>query len=59
MMNGILLNNGYPAINLPAARQLDFNRNMLDFYVSQDKAPMTEFMRECIDSRLIKIMKES
>ncbi|MCI5120999.1 MAG: cell filamentation protein Fic, partial [Candidatus Electrothrix sp. AUS4] len=26
IMNGFLLQNGYPAINLPAKRQLDFNR---------------------------------
>ncbi|VAW64708.1 OrfB, partial [hydrothermal vent metagenome] len=34
MMNGHLLNNGYPAINLPASKQLEFNQLMLDFYKS-------------------------
>jgi len=32
MMNGILLDAGYPAINLPAKRQLEFNHLMLSFY---------------------------
>ena len=31
MMNGILLTNGLPAINLPAKKQLEFNQLMLDF----------------------------
>jgi Fic family protein len=26
MMNGLLLSNGYPAMNIPAKRQLEFNR---------------------------------
>lgn len=57
MMNGILLNSGYPAINLPAARQLEFNQLMLEFYRSYDKSPMTAFMRDCMDLRVVKIMK--
>jgi len=28
MMNGVLLNAGYPAINLPAKRKLEFNQLM-------------------------------
>lgn len=47
MMNGLLLDKGYPAINLPAKRQLEFNQLMLDFYESNNKAPMNEFMRSC------------
>lgn len=58
MMNGILLNGGYPAINLPARRQLEFNRLMLDFYASGDQAPMNAFMRSCLDDRVIRIMRE-
>lgn len=58
MMNGILLNAGYPAINLPASRQLEFNQLMLDFYDSNDKKPMIEFMKSCLDDRLIAIMSE-
>ncbi|MGD9975781.1 MAG: Fic family protein, partial [Desulfatirhabdiaceae bacterium] len=45
IMNGLLLNNGYPAINLPAKRQLEFNQLMLDFYQTDDQKPMNAFMR--------------
>ena len=58
MMNGHLLNNGYPAINLPASKQLEFNQLMLDFYQSGEKKPMNHFMRSCLDERAINIMYE-
>ncbi len=58
MMNGILLNAGYPAINLPAKRQLEFNQLMLSFYQSGIQQPMNQFMRSCLDHRVIKIMQE-
>ena len=56
MMNGYLLNKGFPAINLPAKRQLEFNQLMLDFYKSGVQKPMNEFMRSCMDERLVQIM---
>lgn len=59
MMNGVLLANGYPAINLPAKKQLEFNQLMLNFYDSNDVRPMNAFMRSCLDSRVINIMNES
>lgn len=49
MMNGILLSCGYPAINLPAKRQTQFNELMLDFYQSENKQPMTDFMLSCLE----------
>ncbi len=58
MMNGILLSAGYPAINLPAVRQLEFNTLMLDFYESGDISAMNSFMRSCIDTRIVEIMLE-
>lgn len=58
MMNGVLLNAGYPAINLPAKKQTEFNQLMLDFYASNDVGPMTLFMRGCLDARIIAIMSE-
>ena len=58
IMNGHLLNNGYAAINLPAKRQLEFNHLMLDFYKTGNQNPMNEFMRSCLDVRIIKIMNE-
>lgn len=58
IMNGILLSAGYPAINLPANRQLEFNQLMLSFYQSGIQQPMNQFMRSCLDQRVIKIMQE-
>ncbi len=59
MMNGILLTAGYPVINVPAKRQLEFNRLMLDFYDSGNMSPMNRFLRSCLDERIIRIMKEN
>ncbi len=58
MMNGLLLNSGFPAINLPAKRQLEFNRLMLKYYDSGEQQPMNTFLRTCLDERVIKIMQE-
>lgn len=58
MMNGLLLHNGFPAINLPAKRQLEFNQLMLAFYDSGDQQQMNAFLRSCLDERMIQIMKE-
>ena len=58
VMNGYLLSHGYPAINLPAKRQLEFNQLMLEFYDSGEQKPMNEFLRSCQDKRVIKIMAE-
>lgn len=58
MMNGLLLQVGYPVINLPAKRQQEFNRLMLDFYSSSDVTPMTEFMKNCLEQPIIDIMSE-
>lgn len=57
MMNGVLLSAGYPAINLPAKRKLEFNELMLDFYESDDERPMNRFMRSCVDPRVVQFMK--
>ena len=58
IMNGLLLSCGYPAINLPAKRQLEFNQLMLNFYKAGDQNPMNAFLRSCLDEKVIKIMKE-
>lgn len=58
MMNGLLLDQGLPAINLPAARQLEFNEKMLRFYQSGDVSEMTGFILTCLDSTTVAIMSE-
>ena len=58
IMNGFLLSCGYPAINLPAKRQLEFNQLMLTFYETGDQKQMNIFLRSCLEEKVIKIMKE-
>ncbi|SMD05911.1 Fic/DOC family protein [Desulfocicer vacuolatum DSM 3385] len=59
VMNGYLLSHGYPAINLPAKRQLEFNQLMLAFYDNGKQQQMNEFLRSCQDKRIMKIMEET
>ena len=56
MMNGILLSNGYPAINLPVKKKLEFNQLMMPFYETGDESAMNKFMRSCVDARMIQLM---
>lgn len=56
MMNGILLANGLPVINLVAKKQLEFNTLMLDFYNTNNEQPMQEFMIGCLDKKVLDIM---
>ncbi|OQY12273.1 MAG: cell filamentation protein Fic [Desulfobacteraceae bacterium 4572_19] len=58
VMNGLLLSYGYPAINLPVKRQLEFNQLMLAFYETSNQKPMNIFLRSCLDEKIIQIMKE-
>jgi Fic family protein len=58
IMNGILLQHGLPVINLPANKQLEFNKLMLDFYPSGNEAKMQKFMLGCLDITILKIMME-
>ena len=53
IMNGFLLSNGYPAINLPAKRQLEFNQLMLIFYETGVHAQMNTFLRSCLNEKII------
>lgn len=54
MMNGILLSNGFPIINVQAKRQQEFNTLMLDFYSSNDMTAMNGFLRSCLDERIMR-----
>lgn len=58
MMNGHLLSLGFPAINVPVTRQLEFNQLMLRFYESGDMTEMNQFMRSCLNPKAVRIMKE-
>lgn len=58
VMNGFLLSQGFPAINLPAKRQLEFNTKMLAFYESGIQHEMNLFLKSCLDPKIVQIMKE-
>ena len=53
MMNGILLDHGFPIINVPAKRQIEFNQLMLDFYTTGAMTEMNQFLRSCIHEKII------
>lgn len=53
MMNGILLSEGYPIINVPAKRQQEFNTLMLDFYSTAEMSAMNRFLRSCLNEKII------
>ena len=59
MMNGLLLNEGYPAINVQASRQQEFNQKMIDFYNTGEMKPMYKFLRSCMDRKVLVIIKDS
>lgn len=58
MMNGLLLLHGYPVMNLSAKKQLEFNELMLDFYASNQMSPVSLFVKNCLDSKVIEIMNK-
>ncbi len=44
MASGILLENRYDLLNIPAAHRLEFNQRMVEFYDSRDGRTMGEFL---------------
>ena len=57
MMNGILLSQGFPIINVPAKRQKEFNQLMLEFYSTADTSEMNKFLRSCLNEKIIENFK--
>jgi Fic family protein len=47
MMNGHLMAHGIDAISVPAARRLEFNALMVDFYRTKDATGMFAFLLSC------------
>ena len=58
VMNGILLQEGYPAISVPAKRELEFNKLMISFYETGEQTKMNAFLRDFLDDCVVAIMKE-
>ncbi len=46
MMNGILIEGGYPILNIKAKDKLEFNSMMVKFYDSDDIIPSIEYLME-------------
>lgn len=46
MMNGILLSNGYPMLNIKAKDKLEFNQQMILFYDTADYVTALEYLRD-------------
>lgn len=44
MMNGILLDNGYPILNIKAKDKLEFNKMMIEFYDNDDILKAIEYL---------------
>ena len=57
MMNGILLSEGFPIINVIAKRQKEFNQLMLEFYSTADTIKMNKFLRSCLNEKIIENFK--
>ncbi len=57
MMNGILISQGFPIINVPAKRQQEFNQLMLEFYSADDTSEMNKFLRSCLNEKIIENFK--
>jgi len=50
MMNGILLKNGYPILNIQAKDKLEFNTKMIEFYDTQNATNILQFLIEYYSS---------
>jgi len=48
MTAGELLKAGLDIANIPAARQLEFNQNMVQFHDTKDGTEMMKFLSSCI-----------
>ncbi len=46
MMNGILLDNGYPILNIKAKNKLEFNKQMIAFYDGEDIRKNIEYLMD-------------
>ena len=57
MMNGILLDAGCEAINVPAARQAEFNAAMVAFYDSLDADAAIPFIVSCSHDETLEAVK--
>ncbi len=60
MANGILMQNGYPVLNIKAEDKLDFNKAMIKFYDSRDYNVLLSWLAHYYRERAVKMgFKES
>ena len=53
MMSGILIDLGYPMINVSAKYKAEFNHEMINYYNTQKLEPLQEFLISCLDPWII------
>lgn len=55
IMNGLLLSAGYDAITVPAAKRLEFNKKMTNFYDTLDATEMMRFLAACSLDKTLRV----
>lgn len=53
MMAGILLDKGYPMINVSAKRKTEFNSAMIDYYNTHNLDPVNHFLKTCLNPVIV------
>jgi len=53
IMNGVLLNEGYPMINVSATRKTEFNTVMIDCYNHAKSELVNTFLRSCLNKIIV------
>ncbi len=53
IMSGILLESGYPMINVSAKRKTEFNKVMIDYYDNHNIEPVKIFLKSCLNPTII------
>jgi Fic family protein len=53
MMSGILLDHGYPMINVPAKNKTQFNQLMIEYYETHNISKLSIFLKNCINPHIL------
>lgn len=53
MMNGILLDNGYPMLNIKAKDRLEFNTKMIEWYESDEMEPTALYLLDYYKKQIL------
>jgi prophage maintenance system killer protein len=53
LMSGLLLNSGFPMINVPAQRKTEFNKIMIKYYEGCNIDELNFFLRSCLNTIIV------